>query len=113
MTIRKDAGSKMKRQFWTPEQDALIMAHPDKGSSWEGWKELLPNRSRHSINIRRYLLGVSPSRDCGTWTNEQRSVLIHGMRQMCAEAGHNPYECMAEMRRLLAQAASKKDKQEG
>ena len=97
----------MARQFWTPEQDALILTHPDKGSSWEGWKELLPGRSRHSINIRRYILGVSPARDGAKWTSKQRKALAHYMKLMCSDTGHNPYECMAEMRRLLALAAAK------
>ena len=98
----------MSRKFWTPEQDALIMANPDKGSSWEGWKELLPERSRHSINIRRYILGVSPSRDMAEWTSEQKAALAHGMAEVCKATGHNPYECMNEMRRLLALATAKK-----
>lgn len=100
----------MARQRWTPEQDALILAHPDKMATWEGWKELLPGRSSNSITVRRYLLGVSPARDRAKWTSKQRKALAHYMKLMCSDTGHDPYECMAEMRRLLALAAAKANK---
>jgi len=38
---------------WSKHEDAILMAHYAKhGPSWEGWKELLPDRSKSSISTR-------------------------------------------------------------
>lgn len=49
----------MTRPLWTDSEDELIRsAYPEHGPTWDGWAELLPNRSRRAIGLRASRLGV-------------------------------------------------------
>lgn len=47
---------------WSKHEDAILMAHyAERGPSWDGWKELLPDRSKGSISSRIARLRESTS----------------------------------------------------
>ena len=97
-------------RMWTPEEDGLLVAHMDRAGKWVGWRELLPDRTPAAIDERRYERGLTnPDRaPVSRWSRAQRDALLRGMRELCEEVGHDPYEVMAETHRLLARAAQKR-----
>jgi hypothetical protein len=95
---------------WTPIEDGALIAHADRGATWPGWAKLLPGRTVSAINCRRSYIGITSSGygvDVDDWTPQQRFELARGMRELCATVGHNPYQCMAEIHRQMAEAARK------
>lgn len=45
---------------WSDEEDnALRVFYPRHGGGWEGWPEVLPDRSRHAIYKRAKRIGLS------------------------------------------------------
>jgi hypothetical protein len=82
----------------------------DRGGQWVGWRKLLPDRSPRAINERRHERGLTNAHLAPSprWTREQRDALVHAMRALCEEVGHDPYEVMAETHRLLARAARRR-----
>lgn len=61
---------------WSREEDALLATHfPEHGSSWDGWGELLPGRSKHSIASRAIKLGIRPGKRT-RWSDEEDALLV-------------------------------------
>jgi len=89
------------RRPWTADEDLKLIQHSNKTASWSGWAKLLPGRSYSAINVRRHALGITVPRVYTDWTTKQRSALIKGMRALCKEAEHDPYQCMAELNRIM------------
>lgn len=63
-------------KHWTPEEDAILTEHwGEKSGDWEGWKELLPDRSVIKRRNRAKALGLrSASR--APWTPEEDAALV-------------------------------------
>ena len=58
------SGTRMGCRRWTAEEDALVREHyPSHGATWEGWRELLPNRSLNAIRVHANGLGTLASKD--------------------------------------------------
>lgn len=48
------------RRNWTADEDAALMEfYPAHGGNWDGWPEVLPGRSKSSINGRASKLGFA------------------------------------------------------
>lgn len=44
---------------WSPDEDRLLRAnYPSHGSTWEGWRRLLPDRTESSIRNRAQRLDI-------------------------------------------------------
>lgn len=67
----KESPSRQKR--WTPNEDELLREHyPKHGPSWDGWRRVLPTRSRWAVMRRAKRLGV---RAHTRWTIEEEELL--------------------------------------
>lgn len=98
---------------WTAEEDVVLCEHYGRyGSSWDGWRELLPTKSPEQIGRRAKRLGVCRDADGGpawrrttkvttdAWTDAQRVQLVSAMHEMCDRTGHTVMECMREFWRV-------------
>lgn len=53
----------MMTKPWTEGEDRLVtMCYPSRGARWDGWHELLPERSSEAIATRARRLGVVRTR---------------------------------------------------
>ena len=53
----------MATDRWTLLEDDMIVEHyQERGPEWEGWKDVLPNRTKSSIRSRAKRLGLRRSR---------------------------------------------------
>ena len=41
---------------WTPDEDAILVKHRERGGEWDGFRSLLPGRTIMAINTRRWTL---------------------------------------------------------
>lgn len=58
---------------WTPDEDELLRElYPEHGPSWDGWRRVLPTRSRHAVKSRVKILGVKTQ---NRWTIEDDELL--------------------------------------
>jgi hypothetical protein len=89
---------------WTPDEDAVVRdAGTRHGLEWDGWADVLPNRSASAIAQRKVALGVISDRSTRPrepWTDEQRVALLKGVRWTQAATGHQFDECIREYRQL-------------
>lgn len=47
-------------QRWSEAQDEMLMVYyPTHGCNWQGWKEVLPERTRRAIEVRAHRLGIT------------------------------------------------------
>lgn len=93
---------------WSKMEDAAIIAHADRTGTWPGWARILPIRNAHAINLRRTHLGITNGKaehKVTDWTDEQRTQLLRDVRLTCEKVGHDPFECMAELHRIMAASA--------
>lgn len=83
----QDCGHPMTGRPWTPREDEAIRKHyPSEGSTWDGWSQECPGRTRQSIVKRAGKLGVACVKRCPTgraWEPEELSFLalnypLHG-----------------------------------
>ena len=117
------------RNRWTPEEDAILREHRDHGASWEGFRELLPGRSRFAIISRRNALGIRMSEGArgrmlserkhaldrrtppglrrrvpsAPWSDEQRIALVRLATEMVDACGHDLRECLQELARVIGE----------
>lgn len=64
---------------WTrAEVEALKANYRSKGPSWEGWKRVLPGRTKRSICSKATLLGICYDKRAGNVRMEQISVRVCG-----------------------------------
>lgn len=62
----------MRGAAWTEHEDELIrIAYPEHGQKWDGWAELLPDRSRCAIGRRASRIGVGVG-----WRDQQDDETI-------------------------------------
>ena len=80
--LADEAKSRARREAkpWTPEEDAVILAHPDKSQAWPGYAELLPGRSAQAIQVRRHRLDVKGAPQvrrppANAWTEAEDDVV--------------------------------------
>lgn len=67
----KESPSRQKR--WTPDEDELLREHyPEHGPSWDGWRRVLPTRSRWAVQTRAKKLGIKVQTG---WTAEEEELL--------------------------------------
>lgn len=67
----KESPSRQKR--WTPNEDELLREHyPEHGPSWDGWRRVLPTRSRRAVQTRAKRLGIKVQTG---WTAEEEELL--------------------------------------
>lgn len=56
------SGTRMGCRAWTEAEEALVREHyPSHGATWDGWDELLPNRSLNAIRGHANGMGVRAS----------------------------------------------------
>lgn len=90
---------------WTEREDAILKKFlPYHGPGWEGWKELLPGRSRYAISARKASLGIAGPRSRAksheVWTEVQKRALARKALEMTREVHHPIDECIAMLDRL-------------
>lgn len=67
----KESPSRQKR--WTADEDELLRElYPEHGPSWDGWRRVLPTRSRWAVKSRAKKLGLRAN---ATWTAEEEELL--------------------------------------
>ena len=82
---------------WTEgEVDILARHFPDNGTDWEGWKELLPNRSETAIRVKAthcgiYRMGKGPTTntDDDFWTRKEDVQLLSAIKQIARLTDHS------------------------
>ena len=98
---------------YTEEEDEILRRNAHRSLDWDGWKELLPNRSKCSINSRRARLGIGTRRRGGEiaqapdkatvrrgWGEGQRIALREGVAALVAATGHTLAQCAVEYQRM-------------
>ncbi len=61
---------------WSGDEDRVLARHfPEHGSVWDGWAELLPGRSKHSIASRAVKLKIRPDKRTH-WSAEEDAKLV-------------------------------------
>lgn len=67
----KESPSRHKR--WTPDEDELLRElYPEHGPSWDGWRRVIPTRSRRAVQTRAKKLGIKVQTG---WTAEEEELL--------------------------------------
>lgn len=65
--------SPVRQKRWTPNEDELLREHyPEHGPSWDGWRRVLPTRSRRAVQTRAKKLGIKVQTG---WTAEEEELL--------------------------------------
>ncbi len=121
MSVAGRHGGPRTHAAWTPEEEAILRAHADKGPSWNGWHDLVPRHTTSAIFNRRKKLGIAGARAtkaarkralreahahsgtplrvalppaAGEWDGDQLAWLTEAMGLM-ADTGHTLAECVA------------------
>lgn len=82
---------------WTSEEEALLRReYPDRGSSWDGWGELLPGRSELSIRKKASRLGIR-AKDYRTWKDWETESLEDALYQLSHRFCRSPRSVAAKM----------------
>lgn len=67
---------KFEREAFVPwgedEDNAVMTFYPKHGPMWDGWDEVLPNRTKRAIQVRAQRIGAAPVRTrVGKGTNRK------------------------------------------
>jgi hypothetical protein len=96
---------------WTKDEDEILRRFlPSHGPGWEGWKELLPDRSRYAISARKVSLGIAGPRSRPksreAWTEVQKRTLARKALEMIREVHHPIDECIAMLDKMMREQRS-------
>jgi hypothetical protein len=97
---------------WTPDEDAIVRdAGTRHGLEWDGWADVLPNRSASAIAQRKVALGVVGPKSRmprAHWTDAERAALLRCLRRMLDATGHGIDECIREYRWMRRKVKSER-----
>ena len=55
---------------WTDKEEEILRElYPDNGSKWDGWRHVLPNRTRGQITLHARDLGIKMSKEARSRLN--------------------------------------------
>lgn len=79
-------------EAWSIREDAIVAEHyPERGPSWAGWADVLPERTKNAIRGRAYALGIHYKRYRGgkVWTEDMDKIVLRGALRISRETGHS------------------------
>ncbi len=83
-------------RIWEPEEDAILRLHyQTKPKDWDGWRRLLPGKTRKQIAGRAWALGLKSPK--GGWTDEARKDLVLSVKGVSERTGHSFTGCICEL----------------
>ena len=95
---------------WDESERAVVREHyPERGPRWDGWAEVLPTRTRRSIENRARTLGVRhdpvgrPRCDgrTGGWSAAEDACLLRALADAARSTGHTAAEATLRWRELV------------
>ncbi len=95
---------------WAGWEDVEVCEHfPERGPHWDGWAEVLPTRTRRSIENRARTLGLRhdpvgrPRCDgrTGGWSAAEDACLLRALADAARSTGHTAAEAMLRWRELV------------
>ena len=95
---------------WAGWEDVEVCEHfPERGPHWDGWAEVLPTRTRRSIENRARTLGVRhdpvgrPRCDgrTGGWSAAEDTLLLRALADAARSTGHTAAEATLRWRELV------------
>lgn len=97
--ITKNAWKKRRAGRWTRDEEAIIADYfPRHRIDWEGWDELLPNRTKESIRAHAYAMGiVYRGNITRIFTNAEKARLLKTVLQLSDAINATPYEVALEL----------------
>ena len=97
--IAKNSWKKRRAGRWTKDEEAIIAQHfPCHPIDWEGWDELLPNRTRSSIRAHAYAKGlVYRGNITRIFSKAEKARLLKTVLQLSDAINATPYEVALEL----------------
>lgn len=95
----KEAVKKRRAGKWTRDEEAIITDYfPRHRIDWEGWDELLPNRTKESIRAHAYAMGiVYRGNITRIFTKAEKARLLKTVLQLSDAINATPYEVALEL----------------
>lgn len=95
----KETAKKRRAGKWTRDEEAIIADYfPRHRIDWEGWADLLPNRTRESIRAHAYAMGiVYRGNITRIFTNTEKARLLKTVLQLSDAINATPYEVALEL----------------
>lgn len=95
----KEAVKKRRAGKWTRDEEAIITDYfPRHRIDWEGWDELLPNRTKESIRAHAYAMGiVYRGNITRIFTKAEKTRLLKTVLQLSDAINATPYEVAMEL----------------
>lgn len=97
--VQKETARKRRAGRWTRDEEAIIADYfPRHRMDWEGWDELLPNRTKESIRAHAYVMGVIYRGNVTRiFTKAEKARLLKTVLQLSDAINATPYEVALEL----------------
>lgn len=97
--ILKGAARKRRAGRWTKDEEAILTQYfPRHPIDWEGWDELLPNRSRSSIRNHACAMGLTYRGNVmRIFSKAEKTRLLKTVLQLSDAINATPYEVAMEL----------------
>lgn len=97
--IMKDVARKRRAGRWTKDEETILAQYfPRHPIDWEGWDELMPNRSRSSIRTHAYAMGLTYRGNVvRIFTKAEKARLLKTVLQLSGAINATPYDVAMEL----------------
>lgn len=97
--IMQDIVRKRRAGRWTRDEEAILHRHfPRHPIDWEGWDELLPNRTKDSIRAHAYSMGlVYRGSVIRIFSEGERKMLLKAVLKLSETINATPYDVAMEL----------------
>lgn len=97
--ILKGAVGKRRAGRWTKDEEAILARYfPRHPIDWEGWDELLPNRTRSSIRTHANAMGLTYRGNVmRIFSKAEKTRLLKTVLQLSDAINATPYEVAMEL----------------
>ena len=100
-SLKASAANSKRANFWTKTEIRLLVDNFAKqGASWNGWNELLPNRTTSAIKTKARELGLIRVDGKKSFTNDERKRILEVMLGLAEAMNARPYDVAMEIVRL-------------
>ncbi len=97
--IARDSASRRRAGRWTRDEEAILVRHfPCHHIDWDGWDELLPNRTKDSIRAHAYSMGLTYRGSViRIFSEGERKMLLKAVLKLSETINATPYDVAMEL----------------